>query len=226
MIFYAPDCKMQYSDYTLSELESKHCIKVLRKVNGDKIELVNGIGGQFECVIIDDHYKKCKVNIMKHTHHEPQEKELHIAMAIPKSSERLEWFLEKATELGITKLSIINCTNSERRTINQKRLEKIVISALKQSKRFYLPKIEDPIPFLKFIENEPNGYIGHCYEGNKTHARSISKVAPILIGPEGDFSIQEVEEAKQSGYIEIELSENRLRTETAALSAVFYLMNV
>ena len=226
MIFYAPDCKMQYSDYTLSELESKHCIKVLRKVNGDKIELVNGIGGQFECVIIDDHYKKCKVKIMKHTHHEPQEKELHIAMAIPKSSERLEWFLEKATELGITKLSIINCTNSERRTINQKRLEKIVISALKQSKRFYLPKIEDPIPFLKFIENEPNGYIGHCYEGNKTHARSISKVAPILIGPEGDFSIQEVEEAKQLGYIEIELSENRLRTETAALSAVFYLMNV
>ena len=226
MIFYAPDCKMQHSDYTLSELESKHCIKVLRKVNGDKIELVNGIGGQFECVIIDDHYKKCKVKIMKHTHHEPQEKELHIAMAIPKSSERLEWFLEKATELGITKLSIINCTNSERRTINQKRLEKIVISALKQSKRFYLPKIEDPIPFLKFIENEPNGYIGHCYEGNKTHARSISKVAPILIGPEGDFSIQEVEEAKQSGYIEIELSENRLRTETAALSAVFYLMNV
>ena len=226
MIFYAPDCKMQYSDYTLSELESKHCIKVLRKVNGDKIELVNGIGGQFECVIIDDHYKKCKVKIMKHTHHEPQEKELHIAMAIPKSSERLEWFLEKATELGITKLSVINCTNSERRTINQKRLEKIVISALKQSKRFYLPKIEDPIPFLKFIENEPNGYIGHCYEGNKTHARSISKVAPILIGPEGDFSIQEVEQAKQSGYIEIELSENRLRTETAALSAVFYLMNV
>ena len=226
MIFYAPDCKMQYSDYTLSELESKHCIKVLRKVNGDKIELVNGIGGQFECVIIDDHYKKCKVKIMKHTHHKPQEKELHIAMAIPKSSERLEWFLEKATELGITKLSIINCTNSERRTINQKRLEKIVISALKQSKRFYLPKIEDPIPFLKFIENEPNGYIGHCYEGNKTHARSISKVAPILIGPEGDFSLQEVEEAKQSGYIEIELSENRLRTETAALSAVFYLMNV
>ena len=226
MIFYAPDCKMQYSDYTLSELESKHCIKVLRKVNGDKIELVNGIGGQFECVIIDDHYKKCKVKIMKHTHHEPQEKELHIAMAIPKSSERLEWFLEKATELGITKLSVINCTNSERRTINQKRLEKIVISALKQSKRFYLPKIEDPIPFLKFIENEPNGYIGHCYEGNKRNARSISKVAPILIGPEGDFSIQEVEQAIQSGYIEIELSENRLRTETAALSAVFYLMNV
>ena len=226
MIFYAPDCKMQYSDYTLSELESKHCIKVLRKVNGDKIELVNGIGGQFECVIIDDHYKKCKVKIMKHTHHEPQEKELHIAMAIPKSSERLEWFLEKATELGITKLSLINCTNSERRTINQNRLEKIVISALKQSKRFYLPKIENPIPFLKFIENEPNGYIGHCYEGNKTHAKSISQSALILIGPEGDFSIQEVEEAKQSGYIEIELSENRLRTETAALSAVFYLMNV
>lgn len=226
MIFYAPDCTMQHSEYTLSELESKHCIKVLRKVNGDEIELVNGMGGQFECKIIDDHYKKCKVKIMKRTHHEPAKKELHIAMAIPKSSDRLEWFLEKATELGITKLSLINCTNSERKTINQKRLEKIIVSALKQSKRFYLPKIEGPIPFLKFIENVPNGYIGHCYEANKTHARSISKATPILIGPEGDFTIQEVEQAKHSGYIEIELSENRLRTETAALSAVFYLTNV
>ena len=226
MIFYAPDCTMQHSEYTLSELESKHCIKVLRKVNGDEIELVNGMGGQFECKIIDDHYKKCKVKIMKRTHHEPVKKELHIAMAIPKSSDRLEWFLEKATELGITKLSLINCTNSERKTINQKRLEKIIASALKQSKRFYLPKIEGPIPFLKFIENVPNGYIGHCYETNKTHARSISKATPILIGPEGDFTLQEVEQATHSGYIEIELSENRLRTETAALSAVFYLTNV
>ena len=226
MIFYAPDCTVQYSEYTLSEIESKHCIKVLRKLNGDQIQLVNGIGGQFECVITDDHYKKCKVKIMKHTHHEPQGKELHIAMAIPKSSERLEWFLEKATELGLSRLSLINCTNSERKSINQKRLEKIVISALKQSKRFYLPKIEDPIPFLKFIENEPNGYIGHCYDRNKKHAQTISEIAPILIGPEGDFSIQEVKEAKQKGYTEIKLSENRLRTETAALSAVFYLMNV
>ena len=226
MIFYAPDCTMQYSEYTLSELESKHCIKVLRKVNGDKIELVNGIGGQFECKIIDDHYKKCKVKIMKRTHHEPAKRALHIAMAIPKSSERLEWFLEKATELGLTRLSLINCTNSERKTINRKRLEKIIVSALKQSKRFYLTEIEEPIPFMKFIENEPDGYIGHCYEANKTHAKSISKATPILIGPEGDFTIKEVEEAKSSGYIEIELSENRLRTETAALCAVFYLTNV
>ena len=226
MIFYAPDCGMQHSEYTLSELESKHCIKVLRKVIGDRIELVNGIGGQFDCEIIDDHHKKCKVKVMKRTHHEPNKKELHVAMAIPKSSERLEWFLEKATELGITRLSLINSTNSERKAINQKRLEKIAISALKQSKRYYLPKIEAPIPFLTFIKNEPNGYIGHCYESKKKHAKTISKIAPILIGPEGDFSLKEVEEAKASGYTEIELSKNRLRTETAALCAVFYLINV
>ena len=125
MIFYAPDCSMQHSEYTLSELESKHCIKVLRKVNGDKIELVNGKGGQFVCEIIDQHIKKCRVKIIKPTQHEPQNKALHVAMAIPKSSDRLEWFLEKATELGLSRLSLINCTTSERKSINQKRLEKI-----------------------------------------------------------------------------------------------------
>ncbi len=226
MIFYAPDCSMQHSEYTLSELESKHCIKVLRKVNGDKIELVNGKGGQFVCEIIDQHIKKCRVKIIKPTQHEPQNKALHVAMAIPKSSDRLEWFLEKATELGLSRLSLINCTNSERKSINQKRLEKIAISALKQSKRYYLPKIEAPIPFLTFIKNEPDGYIGHCYEAKKKPATTISKAAPILIGPEGDFSPKEVEEAKGAGYIEIELSKNRLRTETAALCSVFYLLNV
>tara|TARA_B100000767_G_C19740479_1_gene525941 strand:- start:294 stop:947 length:654 start_codon:yes stop_codon:yes gene_type:complete len=217
---------MQHEEFTLSELESKHCIKVLRKIIGDRIELVNGLGGQFECKITDDHFKKCTVKIINRIQHQPKKQELHIAMAIPKSSERLEWFLEKATELGLTKLSLINCTNSERKTLNEKRLEKIAISALKQSKRFYLPKIEGPIPFLKFIQNEPKGYIGHCYETNKKHAKTISQAAPILIGPEGDFSREEVEEAKESGYTEIELSENRLRTETAALCAVFYLTNV
>ena len=226
MIFYAPDCTLQHSEYTLSELESKHCIKVLRKVNGDRIELVNGKGGQFICEIIDHQFKKCRVKIIERTHHEPKNKALHIAMAIPKSSDRLEWFLEKATELGFSKLSLINCTNSERKSINQKRLEKIAISALKQSKRYYLPTIETPVPFLTFIKKEPNGYIGHCYEAKKKHAKTISQVAPILIGPEGDFSLKEIENAKSSGYIEIELSKNRLRTETAALCAVFYLSNV
>ena len=180
MIFYAPDCTLQHSEYTLSELESKHCIKVLRKVNGDRIELVNGKGGQFICEIIDHHFKKCRVKIIERTHHEPKNKALHIAMAIPKSSDRLEWFLEKATELGFSKLSLINCTNSERKSINQKRLEKIAISALKQSKRYYLPTIETPVPFLTFIKKEPNGYIGHCYEAKKNMPKQYRKLPLFL----------------------------------------------
>lgn len=226
MIFYAPNCTLTDTEYTLSEIESKHCIKVLRQKIGGTIELVNGLGGHFICKIIDDHFKKCKVQIKEKTQHSAPRNILHIAMAIPKSSERLEWFLEKATELGITKLTMINCDNSERRTLNEKRLKKIAITALKQSKRYYLPEVEGPVPFSTFLLNEPKGYIGHCYEAKKMQAKDIVEKNPILIGPEGDFSINEVALAQKSGYVNIELSSNRLRTETAALAGVFYLANV
>jgi len=226
MIFYAPTCSLNDQEYTLSEIESKHCIKVLRQQIGSIIELVNGNGGRFTCKIIDDHFKKCKVQIIKKDQFPKREKQLHIAMAIPKSSERLEWFLEKATELGLTKLSLLNCANSERRTANEKRLEKIAVSALKQSKRYYLPQIISPVSYIEFIQNHPKGYIAHCYDSEKMHAKNISVLEPILIGPEGDFSELEVAEAIKKGYISIDLSKNRLRTETAALTGVFYLSDL
>ena len=112
MIFYAPECTMQKEEYILSEIESKHCIRVLRKQHGSNIELINGKGGHFICEIIDTHVKRCKVKIKEKKQHEVSQENIHIAMAIPKSSERLEWFLEKATELGINTLSLINCRNS------------------------------------------------------------------------------------------------------------------
>ncbi|MDB4606753.1 16S rRNA (uracil(1498)-N(3))-methyltransferase [Crocinitomicaceae bacterium] len=226
MIFYAPQCTMNTKDYTLSEIESKHCIKVLRKQLGNHIELINGKGGHFSCEIIDPHFKRCKVKIEAKSEYPKSRYDIHIAMAVPKSSERLEWFLEKATELGIQTLSLINCGNSERTKINQKRLEKIAISALKQSKRYHLPIINAPIPFKKFIESFPTGFIGHCYDSEKKHAKEIEKILPFLIGPEGDFTQEEVTIALESGYTSIELSKNRLRTETAALTSVFYLSNV
>ncbi len=226
MIFYAPECSMQEDEYVLSEIESKHCIRVLRKQLGSTIELINGKGGHFICEIIDPHVKRCRVKINEKNQHEVSQGNIHIAMAIPKSSERLEWFLEKATELGIHTLSLINCRNSERTKINEKRLEKIAISAMKQSKRFHLPRINNPITFEAFIKLYPKGFIGHCYSGEKMNAKEIKALAPFLIGPEGDFTKDEVRAALNSGYTEIELSKQRLRTETAALTGVFYLTGV
>lgn len=226
MIFYAPDCTSKHDTFTLSEVESKHCIKVLRNKVGNEIEIINGKGWQFFCEIVTDHHKRCEVQIIKKTQHYRPDNELHIAMAIPKSSDRLEWFMEKATEIGIHRLSLINCEHSERRTFNEKRLQKISISALKQSKRYHLPIIEEPMPFDEFITLNPKGFIGHCNMDNKIRANKMKEIMPFLIGPEVDFSIQEIQNAMNSGYISVKLSENRLRTETAALSAVIYLSDL
>ena len=226
MIFYAPDCTSKHDSYTLSEAESKHCIKVLRNKVGNEIEIINGKGWQFLCKIVADHHKRCEVQIIKKTQHNRPSNELHIAMAIPKSSDRLEWFIEKATEIGIHRLSLINCEHSERTTFNEKRLQKITISALKQSKRYHLPIIEGPIPFDEFIKLNPKGFIGHCNMDDKIRANKMKETMAFLIGPEGDFSIQEIQKAMNSGYISVKLSENRLRTETAALSAVIYLSDL
>jgi 16S rRNA (uracil1498-N3)-methyltransferase len=226
MIFYAPNCSIHEEEYILSEIESKHCIRVLRKQHGSNIELINGKGGHFICEIIDPHVKRCKVKIKEKKQHEVSQENIHIAMAIPKSSERLEWFLEKATELGINTLSLINCRNSERTKINEKRLEKIAISAMKQCKRFHRPNLNNPITFEAYLKLYPKGFIGHCYSGEKIKAKEIKTIAPFLIGPEGDFTKDEVKAALDSGYTEIELSRQRLRTETAALTSVFYLAGV
>ena len=226
MIFYASECNFSTNTYTLSEAESKHCIKVLRNTIGNTIEIINGKGIQLTCRIVDGHYKRCKVEVISRKEHLENPNHIHIAMAIPKSSERLEWFMEKATEIGINRLSLINCEHSERRNFNHKRLEKITITALKQCKRYHIPIIDSAVSYEVFLNTHPKGYIGHCNPEKKIHAREINKALPFLIGPEGDFSNQEIKKAIASGYVPIDLSNNRLRTETAALSAVFYLSNL
>ena len=226
MIFYAPECNYHTITYTLSEPESKHCIKVLRNTIGSTIEIINGHGLQLTCKIVDDHYKRCKVNVISKKKHLENANYIHIAMAIPKSSERLEWFIEKATEIGINRLTLINCEHSERKKFNHKRLEKICISALKQCKRYHLPIIDSVVSYEEFMKMYTKGYIGHCNPEKKVHAKEINQALPFLIGPEGDFSSKEIKKALESGYIAVELSKNRLRTETAALTAVFYLSNL
>lgn len=190
---------------------------------GSPSQLVNGRGLEAHAVLQDAHPKRCILLITTVVHHEPSP-EVHIAMAPTKNMDRIEWFLEKATELGLTKLSLLNCEHNERKQVNIERLEKIAVAAMKQSKRFYLPVIEPLQRFSDFIAAAPTGYFGHCSEGAKIKMSELATGKPFLIGPEGDFSEQEISLALQSGYQAVEMSAFRLRTETAALLATTALI--
>lgn len=221
--FFAEDIRPDSKMHQLTEEESKHCIRVLRYDLGSKLDLVDGKGNQFIGKIIDNHPKRCKIEIEDVIRHHNPENAIHIAVAPTKNMDRIEWFLEKAVELGLTKLTFLKCENNERNSVNLDRLQKIAISAMKQSKRYFLPEIENLIPFNQFVTNNPNGYIGHCYDGEKITLTEINKNKPFLIGPEGDFSKSEVDLALKNGYSAVHMSDFRLRTETAALTAVFSL---
>ena len=222
MIFYCPDLTQGQHEFSLSSVESKHCIKVLRVKEGQSIELVNGKGLKAQAIITKAHMSACQVSIQKVTE-KKNERNIHIAIAPTKQMERMEWLVEKAVELGVTELSFLQCQNNERRSMRMDRLEKIAVSALKQSQRFHLPQIHEMIAFEKFILTHQNGYIAHCLGENKIGIHSISKPGPILIGPEGDFTEKEVHFAVQHGYQALTLGEYRLRTETAALFCVAML---
>lgn len=221
-LFYDSSIEENASFHQLNEEESKHACKVMRLKNGDQISLLNGKGIEFIGTIIEDHPKHCKVEIVSKTVEVKEKHELHIAIAPTKIIDRIEWFLEKATEIGITEITPLICSNSERKQIKEERLEKIVIAAMKQSKRLFLPKLNPLVDFNTFILDHPKGLIAHCYDASKNTMEEVFETynCPILIGPEGDFSLQEVEKALKSGYKTITLGKNRLRTETAGLYAV------
>lgn len=222
--FYASNIPIESKEYQLPEDESKHCVRVLRYGLGSVLNLIDGKGNQFIGKIIDDHPKRCRIQIDEVIAHPKYEVIVHIAMAPTKNMDRVEWFLEKAVELGLTKLTFLKCENNERNAINMERLQKIAVSAMKQSKRYFLPEIDALVPFNQFVETNPKGYIGHCFEGNKIMLKEINAQLPFLIGPEGDFSKSEVDLAIKKGYQAVNMSDYRLRTETAALTAVFALI--
>ncbi len=224
--FFAANISTDSKEFLLSEEESKHCIRVLRYGLGSVLDIIDGKGNQFIGKIIDDHPKRCKLEISEVISHPKPDNFIHVAMAPTKNMDRVEWFLEKAVELGLSKLTFLKCENNERNSINKERLQKIAVSAMKQSKRYYLPEIQDLISFNQFVEANPNGYIGHCYEGEKINLTEIRNNAPFLIGPEGDFSKTEVAFALKNGYQAVHMSDYRLRTETAALTAVFGLLSI
>jgi 16S rRNA (uracil1498-N3)-methyltransferase len=223
-IFYTPDISSDH--YMLSEEESKHCIKVLRLAKGDHVNLIDGKGGFYLAEIVDDHHKKTLVKVVEKKIQQKRNYKLHIAIAPTKNVDRIEWFLEKATEIGIDEVSFIECQNSERAVVKTERLNKIVTAAIKQSQQAYHPLLHEPLKFKEYIRTfkseESEKYIAHCRNSEKSKFSNIYKAgkdAIILIGPEGDFSEEEISMAEDAGFKSISLGGNRLRTETAALVA-------
>jgi 16S rRNA (uracil1498-N3)-methyltransferase len=222
ILFYAPDL---LSDGLLPEPESQHCIRVLRRQKGDIIHITNGKGYFFKARITEPDAKHCQVEILESIPEIPYWKgRIEIAVAPTKNRERIEWFVEKATETGIDKISFLRTRFSERKEMKTERLNHILVAAMKQSEKAVLPGLQEMIDFEQFVKQDFTGqkFIAHCREGNKERlSQSLHKEGNvlILIGPEGDFSEDEVTFAINNGFQAISLGESRLRTETAALTA-------
>lgn len=223
-LFYTPDIQKNTSEFSFDKDESKHIVKVLRKKEGDILHVTNGLGYLFYTEILLASEKKCTVKITNTTFQEPSKHFLHIAIAPTKMNERLEWFLEKATEIGIQEITPIICDHSERKVIKTERFAKILESAMKQSLQFYLPKLNTPVSFKTFVKEKREGmkFIAHCEESEKKLLKNCIEKEnnyTILIGPEGDFSNTEIFMALENNYKAVSLGNTRLRTETAGVVA-------
>ncbi len=222
-IFYTPDITSEF--YTLNEEESKHCTRVLRLQPGDTVYLVDGVGGLYTSIIQDANHKKCKLQIIdKQIEYGKLPYVSHIAVAPTKNMDRMEWFVEKAVEIGVNEITFLLCEHSERRQLRLDRLEKIAVSAMKQSQKGYLPLLNDLTPFHKFVQqaHHERTFIAHLEDdATKSIKDYYTPLDPhcILIGPEGDFSSSEIQEAYKLGIRPVTLGNSRLRTETAALVA-------
>jgi 16S rRNA (uracil1498-N3)-methyltransferase len=207
----------------LTSEESWHCAKVLRKKSGDAIHLIDGKGNFFEGVLELVSEKQCSVKITKGPVAQPgRNYRLHLAIAPTKQIDRIEWMVEKAVEIGIDELSFITCKNSERTVIKTDRIHKIVESAVKQSLQAFIPKVNELVPVKEFFKTATadQKLIAHCFETEKQTIKNIdfkNKTTCILIGPEGDFTKEEVELASQAAFTPLSLGGNRLRSETAGL---------
>lgn len=225
-VFYTPDIQ---SRAELPEEEAAHAVRVLRLQAGDEITLTDGKGNFYRAAISTASPKRCLVDILETIPQEPLwSGHLHIAMAPTKNMDRTEWFAEKATEIGFDELTFLNCRFSERKVIKTERISKILVSAIKQSLKARLPILNEMTDFSKFVTRPFEGqkFIAHCYEGEKAFLRDKvrkGESALVLIGPEGDFSEEEVKLAIGHGFTPISLGPSRLRTETAALVACHIL---
>lgn len=243
--FYAPDVP---ESRELPAEEAAHCMRVLRLKQGDEVHLTDGKGGFYRAELTDVTPKRCGFRLLEtQTKDKEWRGHLHLAVAPTKNIDRIEWLAEKATEIGFDELSFLDCRFSERRTVKTERIEKILVSAMKQSHKAYKPLLDDMQAFGKFIARDFAGqkFIAHCYDesdvrderkseddkamdGGKPFLLDVldeNSDALVLVGPEGDFSIDEVREALACGFRSVSLGRSRLRTETAALVAV-HLMHI
>lgn len=223
-LFYNPTINASITSFVFDKEESKHIIKVLRKKENDILHVTNGLGFLFETKISIASDSKCTVEIISFEQQEKSKFHLHLAVTPTKMNERYEWFLEKATEIGIQEITPIICEHSERKIVKTERFLKIIESAMKQSLHCFLPKLNEPITFKEFIKKEQKGqkFIAHCEETGKKSLKNelnLGTDCTILIGPEGDFSVKEIQLALDNQYIPVSLGSTRLRTETAAIVA-------
>ena len=225
-LFYTPI--IGESNNFLPEEESAHCIRVMRMKKGDQITSTDGKGNFYKAMIAEPDAKKCGIVVQEKESVSPPDYNIHIAIAPTKNIDRMEWFTEKAVELGIQQISFLHCNHSERLVLKMERIEKIAISAMKQSQKAFLPYIYPLISFKEFAAKNIEGqkFVAHLEDGEKKHLKNAALPKnnyTILIGPEGDFSEQEIATAIKNGYLPITLGESRLRTETAGIAACMIL---
>lgn len=221
-LFFNPTINETIETFSFDKEESKHIIKVLRKKDTDILFVTNGLGFLFKTEITLASENKCTVKILSIEKSESSKFKLHLAVAPTKMNERYEWFLEKATEIGIHEITPIICDRSERKVINKERFEKIILTAMKQSNSLFLPKLNEAKSFKEFIKLSNGGIqlIAHCEETDKKSLKSVlqpNEKVTLLIGPEGDFSEKEIAMALENNFIPVSLGNTRLRTETAAI---------
>ena len=213
------------SEFTLPSEESKHITKVLRKKEGDTLHFTDGKGQLLITEITSTDIRKTRVKIIKKIEQEKQHNYyLHVAIAPTKNMDRFEWFLEKACEIGIDEITPIICDHSERKFVKKERGNRILLSAMKQSLKYHLPKLNEAISLNNFMKQDfiGNKYIAHCENSEKIELKNkeTENRTLILIGPEGDFSVSEIEKSIEKNYLAISLGNSRLRTETAGLVCV------
>jgi 16S rRNA (uracil1498-N3)-methyltransferase len=221
-VFYQPDISkgILYLDAT----ESRHVVKVLRKKRGDIIQLIDGKGSRYTAQITVADADQCAFEILDTQQTSRRAYRVHIAISPIKNTDRLEWFVEKSIEFGVDEITLLLCEHTEKQYTKKERLEKIAVSAMKQSLTLMLPRLHGPLSFKEFVAQSFTGgkFIAHVDQQNQTHLQSVitpGSANVILIGPEGDFSSREIELASEHNFIKVSLGESRLRTETAGIAA-------
>jgi 16S rRNA (uracil1498-N3)-methyltransferase len=229
--FYSEEIEMAAKQFVLNEETSKHAAQVLRMKNGQQLQLTDGKGNLFTAEIIDDNKKSCKVKILSTSFQPPSENKITIAISLVKNAHRFEWFLEKATEIGVSGIVPLICERTEKQHFRAERMKSILVSAMLQSQQAWLPAIQEPVKYTIYIKSVKEDtalkkFIAHCEkEEPRTQLCTYRPFSDsvILIGPEGDFTTDEIELALQNNFTPVALGDTRLRTETAGIVAVTIL---